>query len=62
MQVYDLHLLIYMLNAANIQTIFEKSKEKKLFCVMNEDIWRFIWIYEQLSVILSLLYNIKHTK
>lgn len=28
---------------------------------MREDIWRFICIYEQLSVILSLLYNIKHT-
>lgn len=38
MQVYDLHLLIYMLNTANIQTIFEKSKEKRLFYVMHEDI------------------------
>nr|DAM88043.1 MAG TPA: hypothetical protein [Caudoviricetes sp.] len=38
MQVYDLHLLIYMLNAANIQTIFEKSKKKQLFCVCHKDI------------------------
>lgn len=38
MQVYDLHLLIYMLNTANIQTIFEKSKKKQLFYVMHEDI------------------------
>lgn len=38
MQVYDLHLLIYMLNTANIQTIFEKSKEKQLFYVQSKDI------------------------
>ena len=38
MQVYDLHLLIYMLNTANIQTIFEKCKKKQLFCVTHEDI------------------------
>lgn len=38
MQVYDLHLLIYMLNTANIQTIFEKCKKKQLFCVMHDDI------------------------
>lgn len=31
MQVYDLHLLIYMLNTANIQTIFEKKQEKTTF-------------------------------
>lgn len=30
---------IYMLSTANIQTIFEKSKKKQLFCVMHEDIW-----------------------
>lgn len=50
-----------MLSTANIQTIFEKCKKKKLFCVYSKDICGFIWIYEQLSVILSLLYNIKHT-
>lgn len=44
---------LYMLNIANVQTIFEKSKEKQLFCVYSKDICGFIWIYEQLSVILS---------
>mgnify|MGYP007103931850 FL=1 len=29
---------LYMLNAANIQTIFEKSKKKQLFYVRSEDI------------------------
>ena len=42
-----------MLSTANVQTFFEKSKKKQLFCVMHEDIWRFISIYERLSVILS---------
>lgn len=52
MQVYDLHLLIYMLNTANIQTIFEKSKKKQLFYVVNEDICGFICICVHLYVIL----------
>lgn len=30
--------IINMLSVANIQTIFEKSKKKQLFCVMREDI------------------------
>jgi hypothetical protein len=30
---------LYMLNTANVQTIFEKSKKKQLFYVMHEDIW-----------------------
>ena len=29
---------INMLSTANIQTIFEKSKKKQLFCVLHEDI------------------------
>lgn len=28
-----------MLSSANVQTFFEKSKKKQLFCVMHEDIW-----------------------
>ena len=44
---------LYMLNAANIQTIFEKSKKKQLFYVVNEDICGFICICVHLYVILS---------
>ena len=61
MQAPPASMVFNMLNTANIQTIFEKSKEKKLFCFKSKDTCGFICIYEQLSVILSLLYNIKHT-
>jgi len=46
--------IINMLSTANVQTFFEKSKKKQFFCVMHEDIWRFICIYERLSVILPM--------
>lgn len=45
-----------MLSTANIQTFFERSKKKKLFCFKSKDICGFICICEQLSFIL-LSYN-----
>lgn len=32
-------MVFYMLSSANIQTIFEKSKKKKLFYVQDKDIY-----------------------
>lgn len=39
MQAPPASMVFYMLSTANVQTIFEKSKKKQLFCVMHEDIW-----------------------
>lgn len=38
MQAPPASMVFYMLSTANVQTIFEKSKKKQLFRVMNEDI------------------------
>lgn len=38
MQAPPAQVILYMLSTANVQTIFEKSKKKQLFCMSHEDI------------------------
>lgn len=38
MQAPPASMVFYMLSTTNVQTFFEKSKKKQLFCMSHEDI------------------------